>query len=112
MREIESNNQTISLCIVGAHHQIAHAERAIRTILTTTRAPMRHATIHWPQQTNLNYWPMATQYVLYLNNTLPLQSCRFSPMEILSGTITDHNTLRNFFCLGLSCLCYSSNFAI
>ena len=38
---------------------------------------------------------MATQRDLYLNNILPLQSCGFSPMKILSRTITDHKTLRN-----------------
>ena len=43
MQEIENNNQIISSCGVGAHHQNAHAERAIRTVLTTARALMLHA---------------------------------------------------------------------
>ena len=35
MQEIENNNQIISSCGVGAHHQNAHAEHAIKTVLTT-----------------------------------------------------------------------------
>ena len=95
MQEIENNGQIISSCGVGAHHQNAHAERAIRTVLTTARALMLHAILRWPQHTKTDYWPMATQHASYLNNILPLQSCGFSPMEILSGNITDHKTLRN-----------------
>ena len=43
MKEIENNNQIISSCGVGAHHQNTHAERAIRTVLTTSRALLLHA---------------------------------------------------------------------
>ena len=94
MQEIESNNQIISSCGVGAHHQNSHAERAIRTVLTIARALILHA-ICWPQKTKTDYWPMATQHASYLNNILLLQSCVFSPMEIQSGTITDNKTLHN-----------------
>ena len=38
---------------------------------------------------------MATQHASYLNNILPLQSCGFSPTEILTGTTTDYKTLKN-----------------
>ena len=38
---------------------------------------------------------MATQHASYLNNILLLQSCGFSPTEIVTGTTTDHNILRN-----------------
>ena len=56
---------------------------------------MIHAIICWTQQTKTNYWPIETQHALYLNNILPLQSCRFLPMEILSGIITNHKNLHN-----------------
>ena len=38
---------------------------------------------------------MVTQHAFYLNNILPLQSCVFFSIEILSGTITDNKILRN-----------------
>ena len=95
MQEIETNRQHISSCGVGAHHQNAHAERAIRTVLTTARALMLHAILRWPDKTKTDYWPMATQHASYLNNVLPRMDCGFSPMEILSGTISDHKTIQN-----------------
>ena len=49
MQEIESNNQIISSCSVRAHHQNAHAERAIRMVLITARALMLHAILCWLQ---------------------------------------------------------------
>ena len=35
MEEINKNNQTITCCGVNAHHQNAHAERAICTVITS-----------------------------------------------------------------------------
>ena len=43
MKEIDKSNQIITCCGVGAHHQNAHAERAIRTVTTSTRTMMLHA---------------------------------------------------------------------
>ena len=95
MQEIHDNNQIITSCGVGAHHQNAHAEQAICTVLTTARALMLHTVLRWPDSTKTDYWPMATQHASYLNNILPRMDCGFSPIEILSGTITDHKTIRN-----------------
>ena len=38
----------------GAHHQNVIAERAIRTIMDSTRMMMLHLAIHWPEHFNVS----------------------------------------------------------
>ena len=55
MKEIENNNQITSPCGAGAHHQNSHGERAIRTVLITSRALLLHDILHWPEETKTEY---------------------------------------------------------
>ena len=65
-REIEKENQTISMCGVGAHHQNATAERVIRTISEAARNTMIHAALHWLEEMVVDLWPFAIDYVNFI----------------------------------------------
>ena len=69
--ELKREEQIISMCDVGAHHQNATAERAIRAISEAVRSTTIHAAIHWPQGVSIDLWPFALDYVVYIWNKMP-----------------------------------------
>eukprot|EP00804_Cyclotella_cryptica_P001538 CCRYP_003742-RB/>CCRYP_003742-RB protein AED:0.39 eAED:0.39 QI:0/0/0/1/0/0/2/0/211 len=56
---------------MGAHHQNGVAERAIQTITNVARANMLHATLHCPDKTFIDLWPLAMSYGVWVYNKLP-----------------------------------------
>ena len=82
--DVRQQHQQITFSGVGAHHQNAVAERAIRTITYWTRAMMLHAIIHWPEQANLELWPFAMDHAVNMWNRMPGKSNRLSPLENFS----------------------------
>ena len=62
-------NQHLTFSGVGAHHQNAVAERAIRTITGWARTMMLHSIIHWPNQGNLELWLFAMDHAAYFGIT-------------------------------------------
>ena len=69
---------------VGAHHQNALAERAIRTLMSISRATMIHAGIHWPGMAKASLWPMANAQSCYLYNHVPNPSTGLSSADIFT----------------------------
>eukprot|EP00804_Cyclotella_cryptica_P016247 CCRYP_005730-RA/>CCRYP_005730-RA protein AED:0.43 eAED:0.42 QI:0/0/0/1/0/0/2/0/262 len=63
--------QGIRFSGVGAHHQNGVAERAIRTVTSMARANMLHATLHWPERSFIDLWPLAMDYAVWVYNRLP-----------------------------------------
>ena len=94
INDLEQRRQTIRYSGVGAHHQNGIAERAIRTISESARAMLLHAAIHWPQQVNLDLWPFAMDYAVYLWNRMPRKDTGIAPIEIFCGTKLDPKVLR------------------
>ncbi|KAG7345831.1 hypothetical protein IV203_033362 [Nitzschia inconspicua] len=79
---------------VGAHHQ-NRVERANQTIFNWSRALMLHYILHWPQQAQLDLWPFAVNYAVWLWNHLPDIQTRLSPIEVFtSTTFPDHDHLQ------------------
>ena len=93
MEEILNNDQVISCCGVGAHHQNAHAERAIRTVITSSRTMILHAILRWPDETKTDFWPMAVQHASYIHNIVPRMDCGISPIEMLTKSFSKNNLL-------------------
>jgi hypothetical protein len=87
--ELIKEGQTIKLSGVGAHHQNAIAERAIRTVVTKARVLLLHAMLRWPDTTTPDLWPMAMQHAEYLANSLPRTATGLSPKELFSRSIAD-----------------------
>ena len=102
--ELQKENQTMNMCGVGAHHQNGTAERTIRTISEAARSTMIHAAIHWPEETNIDLWPFAIDYVVFIWNKMPNMKTNLAPIEIISGTRLDNSFLRGAHVWG--CPCY------
>eukprot|EP00957_Ditylum_brightwellii_P083621 6356454-Ditylum_brightwellii.AAC.1 len=75
---------------VGAHHQNAVAERAIGTVTCAACTMLLHATIYWPEVSDLMLWPFALQYAVDMWNDMPEQQTGLSPFEKFSCTTADH----------------------
>jgi hypothetical protein len=86
LTELASKGQTLDLSGVGAHHQNCVAEQAIRSVVLLARAIMIHASFHWPDQTDFQFWPYALSYAAYVWNYLPNKTSRLSPVEIFSSS--------------------------
>jgi len=56
---------------------------------------MIHAALHWPDQEDKALWPLAVSYAAHLYNHTPRATTGISPVEIFSGTKSDHQVLRN-----------------
>eukprot|EP00804_Cyclotella_cryptica_P012739 CCRYP_019202-RA/>CCRYP_019202-RA protein AED:0.43 eAED:0.27 QI:0/0/0/1/0/0.5/2/0/558 len=77
--------QSLRFSGVGAHHQNGVAERAIQTVTNMARANMLHATLHWPDRSFIDLWPLAMNYAVWVYNKLPQSGVGLSPEELFSG---------------------------
>lgn len=84
--DLEAKGQTIDFSGTGAHHQNGVAERAIGTVTRWARAMLLHSVIHWPDQADLELWPFALEYAVYLWNNLPNRESLLAPMEVFSSS--------------------------
>jgi hypothetical protein len=62
-------NQKLDFSGVGAHHQNAVSERAIKQVTYWARTMMLHAIIMWPETADLKLWPFAMQHAIYRAHT-------------------------------------------
>ena len=69
--ELRSNGQGITFSATGAHFQNGVAERSIRLVVEKARAMMLHAQMHWPETFEMELWPWAMDYAVYLYNHTP-----------------------------------------
>jgi hypothetical protein len=81
---------------VGVKHQNGHAEHSIQTSMSMAHTFMIHVSLHWDEQGSdaVALWPFAVRHAdLWLYNHLPNGVTGLSPMEILTGTRSDHQDL-------------------
>ena len=57
----------------GAHHQNGIAKQAIRTVVEWAQTIILHAALHWPEEADLKFWPLAMDYAVHIWNDLPSQ---------------------------------------
>ena len=88
---LETNDQTMTFCGAGAHHQSGVAERSIRTVVWKARVMMLHAALRWPEMAKAELWPMALTHAAYLHNVTPRMDSGLAPLEIFSGMKNDSN---------------------
>ena len=89
--DCEQQNQKMNYCGVGAHHQNGVAERTIQTITSWARTLLIDAAIHWPDEIDLDLWPLAMNHAVYIWNNTPKQGVGFSPLELFSGVRSNHS---------------------
>ena len=83
--ELLESNQVLTLSGVGAAHQNAVAEKAIKTIVNMARTMLLHAALRSPEGTiTMDLWPMAMDHASWLYNCIPKQSTGLSPIQILT----------------------------
>ena len=92
--ELANNYQSIRFSGVGAHWQNGAAEGAIRIIVNRARTMMLHAELMWPETKDSSLWPMALSHAAHLYNHTPNAESGIAPMEVFSGTASDHQALR------------------
>ena len=87
MEDLDKNNQDITFCAVGAHHQNGVAERHIRTLVERARTLLLHAATRWTDGLATELWTFAVNYALYQWNNTPREDLKFlTPEEVFTGT--------------------------
>ena len=87
--DLEAKRQDVTYSGTGAHFQNGVAKRAIQTVTSWARAMLLHAVLHWPDQADLELWPFALEYAVYLWNNLPNKESFLAPIEAFASTKFD-----------------------
>ena len=61
LASINANDQTITFCGVGAHHQNGIIKRRIRIVTETALTLLLHSQRHWPECVDTMLWPFAVK---------------------------------------------------
>ena len=56
------------------------------TISSWAQTMLLHASLHWPDQADLELWPFAVNHVVFLWNHIPRRDIGLSPIELFSST--------------------------
>ena len=84
--ELRNNDQHITYCGVGAHHQNGVAERYIRTMVEKTRTVLLNAHAIWPSFIEMELWTFAFRHVVnQWNNTPRFDLAYKTPDERFNG---------------------------
>jgi hypothetical protein len=83
--EVSSNNQTITYCAVGAHHQNGIVERHIQSLTHGARTNLLHAQRRWPEAIGSILWPFAWKDFERRWNSFHLDEDGLSPLNKFSG---------------------------
>ena len=95
MSKLQSNNQTLRLSGVGAHHHNGVAENAIKNMSRKARVFMFHAALRWPTKFDKSLWPLAMSHAAHLHNHTPRQHDGLAPIEIWTKSKSTHTQLIN-----------------
>jgi hypothetical protein len=95
MKEIADKGQGIQFSGVSAHHQNGAAENGIKVVVRNARTMMLHVALRWPGYADQDLWPMAMSHAVHLWNHTPKQASGLAPIEIFSGSKSDHSHLLN-----------------
>ena len=105
--DCELKEQRLTFSAANSHHQNGVAERYIGTISRMARAMLIHQALLWPRRHNLNLWPMAMDYAVWIWNNLPMDD-GLSPEEKWTSTkLPNYDHLRRAHVFG--CPCYVLN---
>ena len=85
--DLEENDQSISFCGVGAHHQNGVAERYIRMFIERARTVLLNAHARWPGKLDMELWTYALNHVVTQWNDTPRADLNYrTPDEIFWKT--------------------------
>ena len=96
--KLQENNQSISFCGVGAHHQNGVAERYIRTMVEKARIVLLNAHARWPDHVDMELWTFAFRHVVTKWNNTPRKDLGYrTPEEAFNGLQNCLKTVKHHF---------------
>jgi len=78
-------NQGHTVSGIGTHHQNGLAERTIKTIQDMICTMLIRLSIHWPDEYDVQLWPFAMDYAMWLYNHMPWHDSSLAPIELFCG---------------------------
>jgi hypothetical protein len=85
MNEVIRCQQSITFCVVNAHHQNGRAEKKICDLQESARTMILHAKQRWPDAISANLWPFAIRMANKAINSAPIRDQEASPiLELFS----------------------------
>ena len=108
---LQEFKQIMRFAGAGAHHSNGAAERAIRTVMNITRAILFHQSIHWPEMSQPDLWPMAVQHAVYLYNHIPHERTGVSPHDLFTRTRWPHSKFQDLHVWGCPLYALDHNLA-
>lgn len=82
--DLDANDQAITFCAVGVHHQNGLVERHIQTLSRGARASLLHAKRHWDEAVGTILWPYAWKDFEEKYNNFHLNEKGESPLNLFS----------------------------
>ena len=98
------NNQTITYCGVGAHHQNGIIENKNKQLTQIPRTLLLHGMRMWPQMIDSMFWPFAIKAAAERMNSLNVNLDGTTPESIFYGVPIKNIPVKSFYTL--FCLCY------
>ena len=96
LASINADNQTITFCGVGAHHQNGVIERQIRVVTEKDRTLLLHAQRHWPECVDTMLWPFAVKAAIDRLNNLQIDLDDNTPSSKFFGTSSKYINVDNY----------------
>ena len=82
---INSKDQKITFCGVGAHHQNGIVENKNKLITNGACTLILHGIRMWPQMIDKMFWPFSIKAVAEIHNSLHIDHKGRTPSSILHG---------------------------
>ena len=98
------NNQTITYCGVGAHHQNGIIENKNKQLTQIARTLLLHGMRMWPQMIDSMFWPFAIKAAAERMNSLNVNLDGTTPESIFYGVPIENIPVKSFHTL--FCPCY------
>ena len=85
LQSVNSKDQEITFCGVGAHHQNGIVEGKNRVLTQGARTLLLHAMRMWPQMIDSMFWPFAFKAVAERLNNLQIGLDGSTPYSLMHG---------------------------
>ena len=97
--DCNEQNQALTFCGVGAHHQNGIAEKRICDLSEGARTSLLHAIQRWPEAVSMNLWPFALKMECEIANRVKIRNGTSAEEKIAKTTRQQKlNTYHPFGC--------------
>ena len=96
---VQTSNQTIFFCSVGAHRQNGRSEKRIIDLHESARKMILHSISKRPKEINIHLWPYALRHASIVSNMVPDNIDGRSKLECFAQ-VQVASLLKNFLLFG------------